>query len=91
MTTGRAGCTREGLCTRRSPDALRIVDELHRRRRAGYIPPAALVNAYLGLAEYDEAFVWLERAYEERSNIVQFLKVHPFFDAVRGDRVSSGC
>jgi pentatricopeptide repeat protein len=69
----------------RRTEALRIVDELHRRRRTGYIPPAAFVNAYLGLAEYDEAFFWLERAYEERSNILQFLKVHPFFDAVRGD------
>ncbi len=57
----------------------------HQRRRAGYIPSAAFVNAYLGLAEYDQAFVWLERAYEERSGILQFLKVHPFFDPVRGD------
>ncbi|MET0215520.1 MAG: tetratricopeptide repeat protein [Vicinamibacterales bacterium] len=69
----------------RRTEALRIVDELHRRRRAGYIPPAAFVNAYLGLAEYDQAFVWLEHAYEERSNILQYLKVHPFYDAVRGD------
>ena len=69
----------------RRTEALRIVDELHRRRRAGYIPPAAFVNAYLGLAEYDQAFVWLERAHEERSGILQYLKVHPFFDAVRGD------
>ena len=69
----------------RRTEALRIVDELHGRRRAGYIPPAAFVNAYLGLAEYDQAFVWFERAYEERSNILQYLKVHPFYDAVRGD------
>ena len=69
----------------RRAEALRLVDELHQRRRAGYIPSAAFVNAYLGLAEYDQAFVWLERAYEERSGILQFLKVHPFFDPVRGD------
>ena len=69
----------------RRTEALRLVDELHQRRRAGYIPSAVFVNAYLGLAEYDQAFVWLERAYEERSGILQFLKVHPFFDAVRGD------
>ena len=69
----------------RRTEAMQVLDELHRRRRAGYIPPAAFVNAYLGLAEYDQAFVWLERAYQERSNILQFLKVHPFYDAVRGD------
>ena len=27
----------------------------------------------------------MERAYQEQSNIRQFLKVHPFFDPVRGD------
>ena len=69
----------------RRTEAMQVLDELHRRRRAGYIPPAAFVNAYLGLAEYDQAFVWLERAYQERSNILQYLKVHPFYDAVRGD------
>jgi hypothetical protein len=31
--------------------------------------------------------IWerLERAAEERSNITQFLKVHPFFDPLRAD------
>jgi len=37
-----------------------------------------------GLGDTEEAFVWLERAAEERSNILQFLKVHPFFDSLRG-------
>ena len=32
-----------------------------------------------------KAFVWLERAAQERSNIMQFLKVHPFFDSLRSD------
>jgi hypothetical protein len=27
----------------------------------------------------------MEHAAEERSNIMQFLKVHPFFDSLRGD------
>ncbi len=69
----------------RRTEALRVLGELHRRRQKGYVPPAALLNAYLGLGDKDEAFVWLERAAEERSNITQFLKVHPFFDPLRGD------
>ena len=64
---------------------MRILDELSRRRQTGYVPAAAFVNANLGLGEYDQAFVWLERAYEERSAILQFLKVHPFFDPIRND------
>jgi tetratricopeptide (TPR) repeat protein len=69
----------------RRADALRILDELSRRRRARYVPAAAFVNAYLGLGEYDQAFVWLGHAYEERSPILQLLRVHPFFDPLRND------
>ncbi len=69
----------------RRAEALRVLDELHRRRKAGYVPPAAFLNAYLGLGDKEEAFTWLERAAEERSNIMQFLKVHPFFDPLRAD------
>ncbi len=69
----------------RRAEALRVLDELYRRRKAGYVPPAAFLNAYLGLGDKEEAFTWLERAAEERSNIMQFLKVHPFFDPLRAD------
>ena len=55
------------------------------RREAGYIPAAAFVNAYLGLGDYERALKWLDRAFDERSNIVLNLKVHPFFDPLRND------
>jgi TolB-like protein len=69
----------------RRTEALRVLDELHRRRHRGYVPPAAFLNAYLGLGDKEQAFAWLERSAEERSNIMQFLKVHPFFDPLRDD------
>jgi TolB-like protein/Flp pilus assembly protein TadD len=69
----------------RRAEALRVLGELYRRRQRGYVPAAAFLNAYLGLGDTEEAFAWLERAAEERSNITQFLKVHPFFDPLRGD------
>ena len=43
------------------------------------------MNAYLGLGNNEKAFAWLERAYGERSQILQCVKVHPFFDPLRGD------
>jgi hypothetical protein len=58
---------------------------LKRRKQASYVPAGAFVNAYLGLGEYDQAFVWLDQAYMEQSNILQFLKVHPFMDPLRND------
>ena len=69
----------------RRRDALRLLAELNARRRREYVPAGAFVNAYLGLGENEQAFVWLERAYTEQSNILQFLKVHPYFDPLRGD------
>ena len=66
-------------------EALQVLDELHRMNQAGYVPAAAFVNAYLGLGDSERAFAWLERASRERSNILQFLKVHPVFDPLRSD------
>jgi TolB-like protein/Tfp pilus assembly protein PilF len=69
----------------RRGDALRLLAELKRRRKTGYVPAGAFVNAYLGLGENEEAFAWLEQAYKEQSNMLQFVKVHPYFDPIHGD------
>ena len=69
----------------RRADALRLLAELKRRNQTGYVPTAAFVDAYLGLDDNEQAFAWLERAYQEQSNILQLLKVHPYFDPLRGD------
>ena len=69
----------------RRAEAVRVLHELDRRRESSYVPPAAFLNAYLGLGDKEEAFTWLERSAEEHSNIMQFLKSHPFFDPIRND------
>jgi tetratricopeptide (TPR) repeat protein len=65
--------------------ALKLLDELQRRRQKHYMPAAAFVNAYLGLGETDQVFAWLERALSEKSNLMQWLAVDPMFDPLRGD------
>ncbi|MGB6130611.1 MAG: tetratricopeptide repeat protein [Acidobacteriaceae bacterium] len=69
----------------RRGDALRLLASLKRRRAEGYVPAGAFVNAYLGLDDQEQAFYWLEQAYDEKSNILQFVKTHPYFDPLRGD------
>ncbi len=69
----------------RRSDALRILAELKRRKQHGYVAPASFVIVYLGLGENEQAFAWLEEACKERSNMLQFVKVHPLFDPLRGD------
>jgi tetratricopeptide (TPR) repeat protein len=49
----------------RGTEALRLLDELKRRKKTGYVPPAAFVNAYLGLGDNEQAFSWLEGDYKE--------------------------
>jgi Flp pilus assembly protein TadD len=69
----------------RRTDALRILAELKRRKRAGYVPAASFLIVYVGLSENEQAFAWLDEAYQERSNILQFVKVHPLMDPLRKD------
>ena len=69
----------------RRADAERLLENLKRRRETGYVPAASFVNAYLGLGDNEKAFVWLDEEYKERSNMLQFVKTHPFFDPIRSD------
>ena len=73
-----------GYAGRRN-EALRLISELKQRREQSYVPAGAFINPYLALRGYNEVFSWFERAYTEQSNILQFVKVHPFFDPIRGD------
>jgi len=66
-------------------EALRLIDELKKRRETGYVQATSFINPNLALGNYDEAFVWFERAYQGREGILQWLRVHPFFDPVRDD------
>jgi TolB-like protein/DNA-binding winged helix-turn-helix (wHTH) protein len=66
-------------------EALGLVDELKRRQQTSYVAAAPFVNAYLGIGDNEQALTWLERAYQEQSNILQLIKVHPYFDPLRSD------
>jgi TolB-like protein/tetratricopeptide (TPR) repeat protein len=66
-------------------EALRLIDELKHRRQKGYVPAGAFVDSHLAIGDYDQAFFWCDEAYKEQSAILQWTKVHPLFDPVRGD------
>jgi hypothetical protein len=61
------------------------MNELEHLRGTGYVPAGAFVFPLLELGDREEAFLWLERCAQEQSNLMQFVKVHPFFDSMRGD------
>ena len=47
--------------------------------------PNGLALIHTGLGEHEEAFEWLERAYQERNGWMAFLQVEPRFDPLRDD------
>jgi TolB-like protein/Flp pilus assembly protein TadD len=49
-----------------------------------HVPPAFVSWSYAVLGDHDEAFAWLEKAYEERDPQVRVL-VWPWFDPLRAD------
>jgi eukaryotic-like serine/threonine-protein kinase len=66
-------------------EALRILDELRKLSQHKYVSPTDFAIVYIGLGEKDQAFAWLERAYEERSGFLTELMVEPMFDSLRSD------
>jgi hypothetical protein len=61
------------------------VKELLELNKSRYVTSAALVNVYIGLGDMDQTFVWLEKAYQERSNYLAYVEVFPILDPVRSD------
>jgi TolB-like protein/tetratricopeptide (TPR) repeat protein/DNA-binding winged helix-turn-helix (wHTH) protein len=70
----------------RRQEALQVINELKRRGEKSYVPAGAFVNPYLGLGDYEQALAGYERAYKEQSSVLQWVKVIPFADPLRGDR-----
>jgi TolB-like protein/Tfp pilus assembly protein PilF len=50
-----------------------------------YVSPMNIAFIYISLGETDEAFEWLEKAYEQNEAGLQLIKVDPMFDNLRSD------
>ncbi|MGD2153202.1 MAG: tetratricopeptide repeat protein [Gemmatimonadales bacterium] len=62
-----------------------IYDELVARSHGEYVPPTTLSFVSAALGRVDEAFEWLERAYQEHDMLMTWLKLLPHFDPLRDD------
>lgn len=54
-------------------------------KRNGHVTSADLVHAYSSLGLKDEAFRWLDRAFEDHTRDLIYLNVDPGFDPLRSD------
>ena len=66
-------------------EALKILDELQRPAAQKYVSPFFVALIYAGLGEKDQAFAWLEKAYQERHPYMILIKVEPVFQSLHSD------
>jgi DNA-binding winged helix-turn-helix (wHTH) protein/TolB-like protein/Flp pilus assembly protein TadD len=66
-------------------EALKILEELKQQAKRKFISPGTIAYLYGALGERDQAFALLDKAVEERDNMVVLLKVEPMFDPLRSD------
>jgi len=62
-----------------------VLDQLRAIASQKYVSPYRLSAIHVALGEARQAFEWLERACEDQSHWLVFLKVDPVFDPLRSD------
>jgi TolB-like protein/Flp pilus assembly protein TadD len=66
-------------------EARAILTMLQERSRQSYVPAYYFVLVHTALGEKDLAFEWLERAYQERSSVLAYLRLDPRLAPLRAD------
>ena len=65
--------------------ARKTVAQLAMLRGSSYVQPVSIALIHVGLAENDEAFTWLGKAYDEHAQWLSEIKTDPAFDPLRSD------
>ena len=67
-------------------EAIKILNQLQERAQRGeYVLPLGIAWIYIGLGDKDQAFVWLDKSFEERSDGMRVIKTNPIYDPLRSD------
>jgi DNA-binding winged helix-turn-helix (wHTH) protein/TolB-like protein/tetratricopeptide (TPR) repeat protein len=68
------------------PDQARhVLQDLESRTGLAYTPAYAIALIYAGLGENDHSIKWLQRAFDDRSTSIAFLKLDPELTGLHGD------
>jgi DNA-binding winged helix-turn-helix (wHTH) protein/TolB-like protein len=70
----------------KTAEARQVLADLHDLETRRYVSPYTIAAVHTGLGDKDQAFKWLERAYEERDVWLMNLKVDPVFARLRSDK-----
>ncbi len=73
------------ISMKKTEEARKILDKLTKLSKQKYVSSYYLAEIHSGLGEKDEAFKWLDKAFEMREGPMVYLKVEPFFKELRND------
>jgi tetratricopeptide (TPR) repeat protein len=62
-----------------------ILEALMHKAESAYVAPYLIGAIHAALGERDEAFKWLEKAYDERDSHITYLPLDPEMDCLRSD------
>jgi len=62
-----------------------VLQKLQQKFDGQYVPPYAIALIYAGLGDKDKAFAWLQKAVEDRSTSMVFLRTDPELASLRSD------
>ena len=66
-------------------EARGILEKLLEMSKVKYVPAFDIAAVYVGLGDKDRAFAWLDKAFEERSGFLIYIKCDRRFDGLRSD------
>ena len=69
----------------RKREAEGILRQLDEKSQHGYVPAYPVAVIYVALGQIDEAFKWLEKAYENHDSWMDYLALDPRLDRLRSD------
>jgi TolB-like protein/DNA-binding winged helix-turn-helix (wHTH) protein/tetratricopeptide (TPR) repeat protein len=69
----------------RRAEALTMLEDLGHLSATRYVSPYSVALVHAGLGDREQALVWLDRAYVERSDYMLYLRLEPMLDGLRSD------
>ena len=69
----------------RTAEATAILDELKTLAQKQPVPSFQIALIYTGLEDIDQAFTWLDKAFDEHDPFLVYIKADPNFESLRSD------
>ena len=59
-----------------------MLEELKEQTKRRFVDPYLIAAVYIGMGEKEQTFAWLDKAYDERSSWMPWLKIEPKWDSL---------